>query len=252
MPRTWWRTGMRTPAGMREEVFYKRHSKRPRRPRANDERALIPSARSTTSAQRRGPRLLLGQRPQEASDPSGGLSRPRQIPLFSNVNSVFSAVKSACALLARPAEASGGTAAAKKQKAIDYEVQTRAHEIDLSESALEAAGLRCIKVIEERIEEYKLLYPAGFMLSIYGTSTGSHSIEHEGKMQLTSRGNSIPPIVDGNGNTIAMGEQGAHGPGGESVFDCGSSRVTSKEVEKAAQRHFTPLCDASNGMMPRT
>ena len=55
-----------------------------------------------------------------------------------------------------------------------------------------------------------------------------------------------------NGNTIAMGVQGAHGPGGESVFDCGSSRVTSKEVEKAAQRHFTPLCDASNGMMPRT
>ena len=71
-------------------------------------------------------------------------------------------------------------------------------------------------------------------------------------MQFTSRGNSIPPIVDVNGNTIPFGVQGAHGPGGESVFDCGSSRVMSKAVETAAQRHFTPLCDASNGMMPRT
>ena len=34
-----------------------------------------------------------------------------------------------------------------------------------------------------------------------------------------------------NGNTIAMGVQGAHGPGGESVFDCGSSMVMSKAVE---------------------
>ena len=48
-----------------------------------------------------------------------------------------------------------------------------------------------------------------------------------------------------------MGLQGAHGPGGESVFDCGSSKVLSKAVETAAQRHFTPLCDASQGMMPR-
>ena len=54
-----------------------------------------------------------------------------------------------------------------------------------------------------------------------------------------------------NGNTIAMGVQGAQGPGGESVFDCGSSKVLSKEVETAAQLHFTPLCDASQGMMPR-
>ena len=90
------------------------------------------------------------------------------------------------------------------------------------------------------------------MLSIYGTSTGSLSIVQEGKNQFSGRGYSIPPIVDVNGNVIAMGVQGAQGPGGESVFDCGSSRVTSKEVEKAAQRHFTPLCDASNGMMPRT
>ena len=90
------------------------------------------------------------------------------------------------------------------------------------------------------------------MLSIYGTSTGSHSIVQEGKNQFSGRGYSIPPIVDVNGNTIPFGVQGAQGPGGESVFDCGSSRVTSKAVETAAQRHFTPLCDASNGMMPRT
>ena len=48
-----------------------------------------------------------------------------------------------------------------------------------------------------------------------------------------------------------MGVQGAHGPGGESVFDCGSSKALSKEVEKAAHLHFAPLCDASQGMMPR-
>ncbi|XRB23991.1 ATP-dependent DNA helicase PIF1 [Pseudoscourfieldia marina] len=102
------------------------------------------------------------------------------------------------------------------------------------------------------IEEYKLLYPSGFMLSIYGTSTGSLSIEQEGKMQLTNRGYQTPPIVDVDGKTIAQGVQGAHGPGGESVFDCGSSRVLSKAVEKAAHLHFAPLCDASQGMMPRT
>ena len=58
----------------------------------------------------------------------------------------------------------------------------------------------------------------GFMLMIYGTSTGSLSIEQEGKMQLTNRGYQTPPIVDVDGRTIAQGEQGAHGPGGESVF----------------------------------
>ena len=30
-----------------------------------------------------------------------------------------------------------------------------------------------------------------------------------------------------------------------------SSKVLSKEVEKAAHLHFAPLCDASQGMMPR-
>ena len=89
----------------------------------------------------------------------------------------------------------------------------------------------CINVIQQRIEECKIRYTDGFMLMIYGTSTGSHSIEVKGKRQLTNRGYSKPPIVDVNGNTIAMGEQGAHGPGGESVFDCGSSMVMSKAVE---------------------
>ena len=146
-----------------------------------------------------------------------------------------------------------------KQKAIDYELAIAGDTIDLSDAALEAAGGRTVhkthRAFEQRcqrIEECKEAHPEGFMLSIYGTSTGSLSIEQEGKMQLINRGYSIPPIVDVNGNTIAYGEQGAHGPGGESVFDCGSSMVTSKAVETAAQRHFTPLCDASNGMMPRT
>ncbi|GHP08570.1 hypothetical protein PPROV_000730700 [Pycnococcus provasolii] len=91
--------------------------------------------------------------------------------------------------------------------------------------------MQCINVIQQRIEECKIRYTDGFMLMIYGTSTGSHSIEVKGKRQLTNRGYSKPPIVDVNGNTIAMGEQGAHGPGGESVFDCGSSMVMSKAVE---------------------
>ncbi|XRB06972.1 ATP-dependent DNA helicase PIF1 [Pycnococcus provasolii] len=142
-------------------------------------------------------------------------------------------------------------AAANKQRAIEYELETAGDSIDLSEAALEAAGLRCIKVIEERIEECKVEHPEGFMLSIYGTSTGSLTVELEGKCQFSGRGYSTPPIVDKNGNVIAMGVQGAHGPGGESVFDCGSSKVLSKEVETAAQLHFTPLCDASQGMMPR-
>ena len=71
-------------------------------------------------------------------------------------------------------------------------------------------------------------------------------------MQFTERGYGVPPIVAANGSAIPMGLQGLHGPGGESVYDCGSSKVLSSAVEKAAQTHFTPICDASVGMMPRT
>ena len=112
------------------------------------------------------------------------------------------------------ARSSAKTSAEKRRAAIEYELETGDDTIDLSDAALEAAGLRCIKVIEERIEECKVEHPEGFMLSIYGTSTGSHSIEAEGKKQFSGRGYSIPPIVDRNGNVIAMGVSGAHGPGG--------------------------------------
>ncbi|XRB18130.1 ATP-dependent DNA helicase PIF1 [Pseudoscourfieldia marina] len=150
---------------------------------------------------------------------------------------------------AQNAKNSAKIIAEKRQAAIEYELETGDHTIDLSEAALEAAGLQCISVIEQRIEECKEAHPEGFMLSIYGTSTGSLSIEQEGKMQLTNRGYQTPPIVDVDGRTIAQGVQGAHGPGSESVFDCSSSRVLSKAVEKAAHLHFAPLCDASQ--LPR-
>ena len=71
-------------------------------------------------------------------------------------------------------------------------------------------------------------------------------------MQFTERGYGVPPIVAANGSAIPMGLQGLHGPGGESVYDCGSSKVLSSAVEKAAQTHFRPICDASDGMMSRT
>ena len=60
------------------------------------------------------------------------------------------------------------------------------HTIDLSEPAQEAAGLQCISVFQQRIEECKIRYTDGFMLMIYGTSTGSHSIEVEGKRQAVN------------------------------------------------------------------
>ena len=150
------------------------------------------------------------------------------------------------------AASSAATSKAKKQKAIEYEEQTFGDAVHLSTAAQQSAGQQCIDVIQERIEEYELQYPKGFLLMIYGTSTGSGSIVHEGKMQLTSRGYSIPPIVDANGEAIHYGLQGSQGPGGVSVYDCGPSAVLSKVVETAAQTHFTPICDASDGTMPRT
>ena len=114
-----------------------------------------------------------------------------------------------------------------RRAAIEYEQETAGDSIDLSEAALEAAGQQCISVIKQRIEECKVEHPEGFMLSIYGTSTGSLTIVLEGKNQFSGRGYSIPPIVDRNGNVIPFGVQGAHGPGGESVFNCGSSKMLS-------------------------
>ena len=98
---------------------------------------------------------------------------------------------------------------------------------------------------------YKLLHPRGFMLAIYGASTGSYTIKHEGRMQFSGRGYGVPPIVDANEKEISMTLTGPYGPGGEAVYECGPSKVLSSVVEKAAQVHFTPICDASGPMMPR-
>ena len=139
----------------------------------------------------------------------------------------------------------------KKQKQIEYEQETLG-ESDPGRADQEKASNQCIHVIQQKLETYTVQFPDGFMLMIYGTSTGSFTIRHEGKMQLTSRGYQTPPIVDVNGEAIPFGLQGAHGPGGESVYNCGSSKVLSKAVETAAQEYFTPICDAPGSMMPRT
>ena len=91
------------------------------------------------------------------------------------------------------------------------------------------------RTIEERLEVYKLLHPRGFMLAIYGASTGSNTIVLEGKMQYSGRGYGVPGIVDADDDVISMTLQGPHGPGGEEVYDCGPSKVLSSVVEKAAQ-----------------
>ena len=141
---------------------------------------------------------------------------------------------------------------AKKKKAIAYEQSTLGVMVDLSDAAQQQASQECIGVIQKRLDHYKLLHPGGLMLMIYGTSTGSYTVEHEGMMQLTARGYQTPPIVGADGQVIPSGLQGSYGPGGESVYDCGPSKVLSKVVEKAAQTHFTPICDAPDSMMPRT
>ena len=150
------------------------------------------------------------------------------------------------------AKSNAKTSATKLAKKIEYEEATFHDTIDISYAAHDAAGQQCIIIIEERLEVYKLLYPDGFMLAIYGASTGSYTIVLEGKMQYSGRGNGVPGIVDADDDVISMTLQGPHGPGSEEVLDCGPSKVLSSVVEKAAQEHFGPICDASGPMMPRT
>ena len=59
------------------------------------------------------------------------------------------------------------------------------------------------------------------------------------------------PIFDASGRAPDVALTSAHGPGGVSVYDCGSSKVISHAVEKALHTHFKPICDASDGKMPR-
>ena len=60
-----------------------------------------------------------------------------------------------------------------------------------------------------------------------------------------------PPIFDASGRAPDVALTSAHGPGGVSVYDCGSSKVISKAVETALHEHFWPICDASDGKMLR-
>ena len=104
------------------------------------------------------------------------------------------------------------TSATKKRQRAAYEHETLSDEVDLNDE--EEADNLCIQGIEQKIETYKELYPEGFMLMIYGTSTKSGTAVNEGKMQLSGRGYQTPPVVDANDETIPRGPQGSYGPGG--------------------------------------
>ena len=80
------------------------------------------------------------------------------------------------------------TSATKLANKIEYEQKTIGDKIDISDEARDAAGQQCIITIEERLGVYKLLYSEGFMVAIYGASTGSYTIKHEGRMQFSGRG----------------------------------------------------------------
>ena len=90
------------------------------------------------------------------------------------------------------AKNSAKVSAKKRQAAIEFKLATAGDTIDLSDPALEAAGLQCIQRIEQRIEECKEAHPEGFMIMIYGTSTGSLSIVHAPR-----RGSGNPPAACG-------------------------------------------------------
>ena len=128
--------------------------------------------------------------------------------------------------------------------------------LNLAPPAMLAIDQCCIIVIQARLEEHKRMFPTGFMLFIYGTSVGSHTIVQEGNLHLTGRGyHATRPPADRRrrrGGIIPRALQSSYGPPGEMVLYCGKSKVLSKSAETAAQAHFTKICDTSNGMMPRT
>ena len=137
-----------------------------------------------------------------------------------------------------------------KQKSIANEEAVLGDETDCSPGALVAAQDGCIAAIAARIDELLVEHPHGFDLQLYGTSIGAddphaatpeeieHAVIEEGKMQFSSRGNAVPSIVDSTGAVISRGEHGFgdYGGGGESVWDCGLSAVTSKV------RLYAPIC----------
>ena len=127
------------------------------------------------------------------------------------------------------------TSAANLAKAIEYEEKTAGDKIDLTDERRAVAEQQCIETIKARIKVWEEQYPKGFFLAIYGTSEGSLTVEHEGRNQFTERGYGKPPIVDAYEKAISVTLTGPYGPGGEAVFECGSSKVLSSVVEKAAQ-----------------
>ena len=140
-----------------------------------------------------------------------------------------------------------------RQKAIAYEKATQGDTHDLSAPALRARGEAAIRRAEELIAGYWETNPDGFAVQFYGASTGSpgYSVWEEGVNQLRPRGYKVPTIIDASGEVPDVALTSAWGPGGVSVYDCGSSKVISKAVETALHEHFWPICDASDGKMLR-
>ena len=139
-----------------------------------------------------------------------------------------------------------------RQKAIAYELETQGDQHDLSDAAIKARCDAAIDYVTQLIADYWKTYPDGFAFQIYGASTGSpgFTVVKEGVNQFRPRA-SRPTIVDALGRVPDVALTRAWGPGGVSVYDCGSSKVISHAVEKALHEHFAPICDASDDKMPR-
>ena len=141
----------------------------------------------------------------------------------------------------------------RRQRAIAYELATQGDQHDLSDAALRARCEAAISRAEELIAGYWETNPDGFAVQFYGASTGSpgFSVREEGVNQFRPRGYKSPTIIDAQGHVPPAALTGAWGPGGKSVYDCGSSKVISRAVETALHKHFWPICDASDGKMLR-
>ena len=144
------------------------------------------------------------------------------------------------------------TSAKKMQERIAYEKATLGDEHDLTPEGLKTHRDAAISRAEELIAGYDVTCPEGYAVIFYGASTGSegYSVVQEGVSQFRDRGYQ-PSIIDASGHAPDVALTSAWGPGGVSVYDCGSSKAISRAVEKALQEHFWPICDASDGKMLR-
>ena len=141
----------------------------------------------------------------------------------------------------------------RRQRAIAYELATLGDEHDVSPKALQAHREAAIDHVTQLIADNWKIYPEGFAVQFYGASTGSEgfSVKEEGVNQFRQRGYKSATIIDATGYAPPVALTRAWGPGGKSVYNCGSSKVISHAVEKALHTHFKPICDASDGKMPR-